>query len=103
MRYARGEIDDYPPFPDRYFNRQVQGILAEHRERVIAARARNAPVPALPEHLVVPTLDNTWHDTAEAVIDNWIGKVYELTNRDRKLPFMDGIDPEDPLGLRGTL
>jgi len=22
-------------------------------------------------------------------------------NRDRKLPFMDGIDPEDPLGLRG--
>jgi homoserine O-succinyltransferase len=103
MRYARGEIDVYPPFPDRYFNRQVQGILAEHRERVIAARERGAPAPELPEHLVVPTLDNTWHDTAEAVIDNWIGKVYELTNRDRKLPFMDGIDPEDPLGLRGVI
>jgi homoserine O-succinyltransferase len=53
--------------------------------------------------LVAPTLHNTWHDTAEAVVNNWIGKVYQLTNRDRKLPFMDGIDPEDPLGLRGAV
>jgi len=103
IRFARGEREDYPPFPENYFNPQVQGILAEHRERVLAARARGAPVPDLPEHLVTPTLHNTWHDTAEAVVNNWIGKVYQLTNRDRRLPFMDDIDPEDPLGLRGAI
>jgi len=103
MRFARGEREDYPPFPENYFNRQVQGILTEHRERVHAAMARGAAVPELPEHLVTPTLHNTWHDTAEAVVNNWIGKVYQLTNRDRKVPFMDGIDPEDPLGLRGAI
>jgi len=103
IRFARGEREDYPPFPESYFNLQVQGILAEHRERVLAARARGAPVPDLPEHLVTPTLHNTWHDTAEAVVNNWIGKVYQLTNRARRLPFMDDIDPEDPLGLRGAI
>jgi len=103
MRFARGEREDYPPFPEHYFNRQVQGILTEHREQVHAAKGRGAPVPELPEHLVTPTLHNTWHDTAEAVVNNWIGKVYQLTNRDRKLPFMDGIDPDDPLGLRGAI
>jgi homoserine O-succinyltransferase len=49
------------------------------------------------------SLHNTWHDTAEAVIDNWIGKVYQVTHHHRKLPFKEGIDPEDPLGLRGAL
>jgi homoserine O-succinyltransferase len=102
-RYARGEREDYPPFPDNYLDLQVQGVLTEHMERVVAAKGSGAPVPELPEHLIVPTLNNTWHDTAEAVIGNWIGKVYQLTNRDRKLPLMDGIDPQDPLGLRGVL
>ena len=103
VRFARGERDDYPPFVENYFSLQVQGILIEHQERVIAARRRGTPVPELPEHLVEPALHNTWHDTAEAVVNNWIGKVYQLTNSDRRLPFMDGIDPRDPLGLRGVI
>jgi homoserine O-succinyltransferase len=45
-------------------------------------------------------LDNTWHDSAEAVINNWVGRIYQVTNSDRKRPFMDGIDPRDPLGLK---
>lgn len=45
------------------------------------------------------SLDNTWHDTAEAVVDNWIGKVYQLTALDRKRPFKEGVDPANPLGL----
>ena len=31
---------------------------------------------------------------------NWMGLIYQVTNSDRKLPFMDGVDPNDPLGLR---
>ena len=46
-------------------------------------------------------LDNTWHDTAEAVVGNWMGAVYQVTHRDRRIPFMEGVDPDDPLGLYG--
>jgi len=45
-------------------------------------------------------LDNTWHDTADAVVGNWMGLIYQITNSDRRKPFMDNVDPEDPLGLR---
>ena len=100
LRFAAGERADYPPFPENYFTLQSQAILEEHRQRVIDALDRGTPVPALPESLVAQRLDNTWHDTAEAVINNWIGKVYQLTNIDRRLPFQQGVDPGDPLGLR---
>ncbi len=100
LRFTRGECADYPPFPEHYFTLTSQEILAEHRERLLAARARGAPAPDLPESLIAGSLDNTWHDTAEAVIDNWVGKVYQVTNNDRRLPFMEGVDPNDPLGLK---
>ena len=54
---------------------------------------------AFPETLLLPQIDNTWHDTAEGVIGNWIGCVYQVTHRERGLPFMPGIDPANPLGL----
>jgi len=99
-RFAKGEIEDYPPFPENYFTPQTQAILEEHQERVAAARRNGTPVPQLPESLLAGGLDNTWHDTAEAVINNWIGRVYQLTNIDRRLPFAEGVDPADPLGLK---
>ncbi len=99
-RYVRGERPDYPPLPENYLRPREQAILEEHKEQLLAARARGAPPPELPESLVAARLDNTWHDTAEAVIDNWIGKVYQLTHLDRRIPFQDGVDPNDPLGLR---
>ncbi len=99
-RYSKGERPDYPPLLANYFSPTAQAILDEHRERVVAAHAQGQIVPEFPESLISASLDNTWHDTAEAVIDNWVGKVYQLTNHDRKLPFQPGIDPADPLGLR---
>jgi homoserine O-succinyltransferase len=54
----------------------------------------------MPEELITPHLDNTWHDTALAIVNNWVGKIYQVTHSDRRRPFMDGIDPDDPLGLR---
>ncbi|NOX91520.1 MAG: homoserine O-succinyltransferase, partial [Gammaproteobacteria bacterium] len=36
----------------------------------------------------------------EAMINNWIGHVYQTTNSDRKKRFMEGIDPDDPLGIK---
>ena len=100
VRYARREREDYPPFPEGYFGLQDQAILDEYRERLEPAMAAGRDLPKLPEDLVSRELHNTWHDTAEAVVGNWIGKVYQITSSDRRLPFMDGVDPRDPLGLR---
>ncbi len=101
FRYAHGERPDYPPLIENYFPLRVQAILEEHRDRVVAAKDAGRPIPDLPEALIAPALDNTWHDTAEAVINNWIGKVYQVTNIDRRKPFADGVNPDDPLNLRG--
>ena len=100
VRYTSDERADYPPLVENYFPLGIQAILEEHKERVLSAKAARRPIPDLPELLIAPTLDNTWHDTAEAVINNWIGKVYQLTNIDRRIPFSPGVDPDDPLGLR---
>ena len=96
---AQGRLAAYPPFPDNYLRPFDQAILLEWRDRLLAARARNEAAPDFPEALVAASLDNTWHDTAEAVIGNWMGCMYQLTHRERNRPFMDGIDPKDPLGL----
>ncbi len=101
--FNTGRRADFPPFPQNYFNLQVAAILDEYRDRLLHARASGGVLPEFPEALIVPRLDNTWHDTAEAVINNWIGMVYQTTNFDRKLPFAEGIDPDDPLQLRSVL
>jgi len=95
-RFIVNDRSDYPPFPENYFNRQAQSILNEYRDRLLAQKT---DIGEFPESLLLDQLDNTWHDTAEAIINNWIGKVYQLTSNDRKKPFMEGIDPTNPLGL----
>ncbi|ANB02004.1 homoserine O-succinyltransferase [Ectothiorhodospira sp. BSL-9] len=96
-RYAAGERPDYPPVVQNYFSLKSQAILEEHREQLNLALARNEEPPEFPEQLITEQLDNTWHDTAEAVINNWIGNVYQYTHIDRKRPFRDEVDPANPL------
>ncbi len=96
---AQGMLSHWPPFPDNYLRPHEQAILKEWEARLKAALARGEPAPEFPEDLVAPNLDNTWHDTAEAVIGNWMGCMYQVTHSVRSKPFMDGIDPDDPLGL----
>ena len=97
--YIHDDINDYPRYPENYFNIRHQAILAEYLNRVIIAKQTGAAPPEFPERLIVPELDNTWHDSAEAIINNWIGKVYQLTDLDRRKPFRDGIDSNNPLGI----
>jgi len=98
-RFAAGQWDRYPPFPEHYIGLRDQAILDEHRERVCAARDKGRELPPFPETHIVPGLDNTWHDTAAGVVGNWMGKIYQVTNNDRSLAFMEGVDPRDPLDL----
>ena len=99
-RFFNRARESYPVFPKHYFNLQQQALLDEYRSRLEHALQSGVEMPLFPEKILTEDLDNTWHDTADAVINNWIGKVYQVTNNERKLPFMDGIDPQDPLGIR---
>jgi len=99
-RFTAGRRKDYPPCPENYIRLIDRAILDEHRERVLSALDHGREPPPVPDERISAGLDNTWHDTAEGVVGNWMGKIYQLTNSNRRLPFMDGVDPVDPLGLR---
>lgn len=99
LRFYRGETDDYPPFPENYFNEQAQQIFTDYKQHVRNARQTGSTLAVFPEALVLEHIDNTWKDTAKAVFNNWLGKIYQLTHQDRRLPFMADVDPNNPLGL----
>jgi len=98
-RFIGGHRQDYPPFPDNIFSVKLRALLDEYGTLVEHEIDRGRQVPAFPEARVVAGLDNTWRDTAEGVVGNWMGLIYRVTHNDRRVPFMDGVDPNDPLGL----
>lgn len=99
MLYIEGSRADYPPFPENYFGIQAAAVLREYHWRLHQCMSANLDIPEFPEALLVSHLDNTWHDTAGEVVGNWLGLVYQTTHADRKKPFMDGIDINNPLSL----
>ena len=96
--YIDGISDRYPPFPAHYFDTFTRALLNEYQLRVDAARQTGSKPPEFPEALIRKRLHNIWHDSGEAIIGNWVGLVYQVTHRERNIPFMDGIDRDDPLG-----
>ena len=96
LRHFNGE-GDLPPFPEHYVSPEAATVITRHLETSHRAHTTGAPLPEFPEADVAAFLDNTWADTARAIFDNWLGLVYQLTNLDRRRPFMDGIDPRRPL------
>ncbi|MBS1270334.1 MAG: Homoserine O-succinyltransferase [Gammaproteobacteria bacterium] len=101
VRFVSGEAD-CPPFPENYFSCRASAILEEYKARVLQALESGNALPELPEHLIASEVHNTWHDSGEAVVGNWIGLVYQLTHTERTKPFMQGVDPKDPLNWRKT-
>ncbi len=99
LRYYHDDLDAYPPFPENYFNPAVQDVFLAYEQEVKHAKQTGGKLAEFPEQRVLEHIDNTWRDTAKAVFNNWLGKIYQLTNQDRKLPFMEGINPDNPLGL----
>jgi homoserine O-succinyltransferase len=98
--YARGERETAPPLPENYFPEEAKDIVAAQLQGAEKARASGANFEDTLEADVGALLDNTWGDTAKAIVNNWLGLVYGATNLDRKQQFMPGVDPDDPLGLK---
>ena len=90
---------DYPPYPVGYFGEKAIKILDDYKQQVIQAKQIGTVIPNYPEAAIVGYLDNTWRDTAKAVFNNWLGGIYQITHQDRRLPFMEHIDPNNPLNL----
>lgn len=99
-RFFQGEREDYPPLLDNYFTSEAAAIIEEYEKIVHACLKKGVGVPPFPERQIDPYLDNTWLDTGKSIVNNWLGLVYRLTNIDRKICFREGIDPNNPLGLR---
>ncbi len=99
LRFLHAETENYPPFPEHYFDDEAKRILNDYALHIKQARNTGITANPFPEEQIIPHLDNTWRDTAKAVFNNWLGKIYQITNRERRLPFMPGIDPNNPLGL----
>ncbi|SFV70055.1 Homoserine O-succinyltransferase [hydrothermal vent metagenome] len=82
-----------PVFPKNYLNTQAKAILDEFIETATT-------IENFPEDIIAKQLDNSWHDSALAIMNNWVGCVYQITHYDRKKHFMDGVDKNDPLKLK---
>jgi len=100
LRFLAGELDAPPAYPENYFSSDAKLIIEQYLEQVSRAQSLSEALPALNEQAIESKLDNTWGDTAKAMINNWLGLVYQVTNLDRKKQFMDEVDPADPLRLK---
>ncbi len=97
--FIDGKFDNYAPMPEHYFSEFNAAVCREYQGRVVQSLALGKEIPEFPEHLILGNLKNTWQDTANAVIGTWLGLVYQVTNVDRRKPFMEGVDADNPLGL----
>ena len=95
--FLDGELDAIPPYPVSYLPPEGARLLNDHLDASLAARDAGTALPEFPEDALAPLLDNTWTDTGKAMFNNWLGLVYRLTNMERGVPFMEGVDPDDPL------
>jgi homoserine O-succinyltransferase len=97
--YTTGASSLYPPLPEHYFGKFETGVMSEYQSRINAAMQKKTALPEFPEALILSHLNNTWHDTACAVVGRWVGLVYQITHQNRDKPFMDGVDIDNPLNL----
>ena len=103
LRYRAGELQSLPPIPQHYFSKKAIQQVEQYFEAVKKSSGQTAQNSGeLEDNLAEKLegmLDNTWGDTAKAVVNNWLGLVYQVTNLERTKQFMDDVDRDDPLAL----
>ncbi|MCY4050686.1 MAG: homoserine O-succinyltransferase [Gammaproteobacteria bacterium] len=99
VRYIEGTRDTYPPMPENYFKGQARDIAEKYKVKVLVCRGDYQNLIPFPEQELQASVDITWSDTGKALINNWLGLIYQVAHPDRGKVFMDGIDPSDPIGF----
>jgi homoserine O-succinyltransferase len=97
VRYLNGELRRPPEFPTHYFSAEAAMIADRFVQESEKALREDRLLPDFLEQEIDSELDNTWGDTAKAIVANWLGLVYQLTNLDRRKQYMEGVNPDDPL------
>ena len=92
--YKSGHRPDAPPLPTNYFKDEIIAKLESYNPETMSKSETEQFNKGLAD-----MLENTWTDSARSIIASWIGLVYQITNADRKKQFMDGVDPNNPLGI----
>lgn len=98
-RYVQGERDHRPRVPQNYLSDEGAALAEAHIEAVVQAKQNGSTPPEFPEAELLQHADNTWGDTGKAIVNNWLGLVYQLTNLDRQKQFMPGVDANNPLDV----
>jgi homoserine O-succinyltransferase len=99
LRYLNGQLDEAPPHPEHYFPEEAMKIADQFIQRSEEAIASGKEVLEFPAQELAALVDNTWGDTGKAIVNNWLGLVYRLTNLDRRLQYMPEVNPTNPLQL----
>jgi homoserine O-succinyltransferase len=99
LRFLNGELHQPPPFPENYFSPAAERAARQYVREAEQALWEDRSLPGSLEAEIEPLLDNTWGDTAKAIVANWLGLVYQLTNLDRREQYMEGVDLNNPLNL----
>lgn len=86
--YQQGVLKACPALPAHYFNDAARAQIAQYL---------HGDMGDFPYEAISAEIDITWRDTAKGIFANWLGLIYELTHYDRKLQYMDGVDPKRPL------
>mgnify|MGYP001212344015 CR=1 FL=1 len=98
-RFFSGQRDSAPRYPENYFTPEARAIINQYLIEAENAAAQSNTLPPFPDAQLGALVDNTWGDTGKALVNNWLGLVYNLTSVERKEQFMVGVDPNDPLGI----
>jgi homoserine O-succinyltransferase len=99
LRFLNGELPAAPPHPEHYFPDRAARVAERFVRAAEDALSADRPIEDFLETEITPELANTWGDTAKAIIANWLGLVYQLTNLDRRKQYMEGVNPDNPLNL----
>ncbi len=77
--FISGDRPAIPPLIAHYFSRRSQAILAEYHQQVRQACRTGTVPPLFPEDPIIPALQNTWHDSAQVIMSNWVSLVHQLS------------------------
>lgn len=98
--FIHEDAKNWPNLPQNYFSEQSVAILEEFKAKCLRAIEHNNNLPEFPETLLNERLFNIWRDTSKSIMNNWIGNTYQVTHVERAKPYMEGIDRNDPLGIK---
>lgn len=98
-RFINQERADYPPPPQNYFHKEILQIAKEYQGRIETIGGGIKSAPEFPEAEMAELIDNTWADTGKAMINNWLGLIYQVAHPLRDKVFMHGVDKDNPLQL----